>query len=73
MVSADMSDSTKTALVNAMIQLNYEDNNAILQNLYGAEALLPTTTEMHIGDFGNYIEALTGLDQLILDKYNKNK
>ncbi len=73
MVSADMSDSTKAALVDAMIQLNYEDNNAILQNLYGAEALLPTTTEMHIGDFGNYIEALTGLDQLILDKYNKNK
>ena len=73
MVSADMSDSTKAALVNAMIQLNYEENNHILRDLYGAEALLPTTTEMHIGDFGNYIEALTGLDQLILDKYNKNK
>jgi len=41
--------------------------------LYGAEALLPTTTEMHIGDFGTYIEALTGLDQLILDKYNTSK
>jgi len=32
-----------------------------------------TTTEMHIGDFGTYIESLTGLDQLILDKYNKSK
>ncbi len=73
MVSADMLDSTKAALVNAMIQLNYEENNEILENLYGAEALLPTTTEMHIGDFGIYIESLTGLDQLILDKYNKSK
>ena len=73
MVSADMSDSTKAALVDAMVQLNYEENNEILENLYGAEALLPTTTEMHIGDFGTYIESLTGLDQLILDKYNKSK
>ena len=73
MVSADMSDSTKAALVDAMVQLNYEENNEILKNLYGAEALLPTTTEMHIGDFGTYIESLTGLDQLILDKYNKSK
>ena len=68
MVSADLSDSTKTALVDAMIQLNYEENNEILGNLYGAEALLPTTTEMHIGDFGKFIDALSGLDQLILDK-----
>jgi len=73
MVSADMSDSTKTALVNAMVQLNYEENNEMLRNLYGAESLLPTTTEMHIGDFGTYIDSLTGLDQLILDKHNKSK
>ena len=73
MVSGDMSDSTKNALVNALIQLNYDENNSILKDLYGAEALVPTTTTMHIGDFGKYIEALTGLDQLILDKYNKSK
>jgi phosphonate transport system substrate-binding protein len=72
-VSADMSEATKSALVNAMIQLNYEENNEILQNLYGAESLLPTTTEMHIGDFGTFIDALTGLDQVILDKANKSK
>jgi len=28
---------------------------------------------MHIGEFGDFINALTGLDQLILDKYNKSK
>jgi len=73
MVSADMSDSTKNALVGALVELNYDENNEILQNLYGAEALVPTTTTMHIGEFGTYIDALTGLDQEILDKYNKSK
>lgn len=73
MVSADMSDSTKNALVDALIELNYDEHNYILKDLYGAEALVPTTTTMHIGEFGTFINALTGLDQLILDKYNKSK
>ncbi len=73
MVSADMSESTRDALVDALIELNYDENNSILQNLYGAEALVPTTTTMHIGDFGSFIDVLTGLDQLIIDKYNKGK
>ncbi len=73
MVNPDVSESTKQALVSALIELNYEENNEILTNLYGAEALLPTTTSMHIGEFGHFIDALTGLDQLILDKYNKSK
>ena len=73
MVSSDMSDSTKKALVDALIQLNYDENNHILTNLYGAESLVPTTTTMHIGEFGNFIDALTGLDQKILDSYDKSK
>ena len=71
MVSKDMSEGTRDALVDALIELNYDENNAILRDLYGAEALVPTTTTMHIGDFGRFIDALTGLDQLILDKYDK--
>lgn len=73
MVSADMSDSTKDALVDALVELNYDENNSILTDLYGAEALVPTTTTMHIGEFGTFIDALTGLDQLILDKSNYSK
>jgi len=73
MVSADMSESTRDALVDALIELNYDENNSILTDLYGAEALVPTTTTMHIGEFGTFIDSLTGLDQLILDKYNKSK
>jgi phosphonate transport system substrate-binding protein len=73
MVSYDMSESTKDSLVDALIKLNYDDNNSILTNLYGAEALVPTTTTMHIGEFGTFIDVLTGLDQKILDKYDKSK
>ena len=73
MVSAEMSDSTRNALVDTLIKLNYDEHNPILRDLYGAEALVPTTTTMHIGEFGTFISALTGLDQLILDKYNKSK
>jgi len=73
MVSSDMSESTSDALVDALVELNYDENNSILKDLYGAEALVPTTTTMHIGEFGIFIDALTGLDQEILDKHNKSK
>lgn len=73
MVNSDMSKSTKDSLVDALIQLNYDEHNFILSDLYGADALVPTTTTLHIGEFGNFINALTGLDQLILDKYNTSK
>lgn len=73
MVNSDMSESTKNALVDTLVELNYDENNHILKDLYGAEALVPTTTTMHIGEFGTYIDALTGLDQLILEKYDKSK
>jgi len=72
-VSSDMSDSTKKLFVDAMLELNEDENNHILKNVYGAEALLPTTTTMHIGEFGTYIDSLTGLEQEILSKYNFKK
>ena len=50
-----------------------DEHNSILTDLYGAEALVPTTTTMHIGEFGTFIDVLTGLDQKILDKYDKSK
>ena len=73
MVSSSMSDSTKDNLVSALIKLNYDENNFILTDLYGAEALVPTTSTMHIGEFGTFIDVLTGLDQKILDNGNKSK
>ena len=73
MVSSEMSDSTQDGLVSALIKLNYDEHNYILTDLYGAEALVPTTTTMHIGEFGTFIEVLTGLDQKILEKNDKSK
>jgi phosphonate transport system substrate-binding protein len=72
-VGDDMSESTKNLLVQAMLGLNKDEHNQILLDVYGAEALLPTTTTMHIGEFGTYIDSLTGLDQKILDKHNVKK
>lgn len=72
-VSNNMNEFTKDLLVKAMLGLNEDENNFILLNIYGAEALLPTTTTMHIGEFGTYIDSLTGLEQKILDKYNTQK
>ena len=72
-VNPNISDSTKNALTSALIELNYDENNSILKNLYGADALVPTTTTLHIGDFGKFIDILVGLDQAILDAANKSK
>jgi len=66
-VSQDMSNTTKNQLVNYMLELNLPGNNAILKDLYGAEALLPTSTQGHIGKFGNKIAAITGIDSLLLE------
>ena len=71
--SPDLPDSTVKSLTRCTSGFEFNENNHILQDLYGAEALLPTTTERHMGDFGLFINALTGIDQLILDKYNKAK
>jgi len=37
MVNSDMSESTRDALVSTLIKLNYDENNSILKDLYGAE------------------------------------
>ena len=66
-VSKDMSNTTKDQLVDYMLELNLPENNAILKDLYGAEALLPTSTQGHIGDFGDKIAAITGIDNLLLE------
>lgn len=66
-VSKDLSNTTKDQLVDYMLELNLPENNAILKDLYGAEALLPTSSQGHIGDFGDKIAAITGIDNLLLE------
>lgn len=69
-VSADMSENTKKALLDAMLVLNGDEHNEILYNLYDANAMLPTTTDHHLGDFGATIDSLLGFEGRLLDKYN---
>jgi len=69
-VSNNLSDKTKQHLVDSMVKLNHQDNNQILKDIYGADALLPTTAEMHIGNFGQYLDLLPGFEYATLDKKN---
>lgn len=70
-VSSDMSENTKKALIDAMLVLNGDEHNHILYELYEAEAMLPTTTALHMGTFGANIDALVGFEGLLLDKFNE--
>ena len=72
-VSPDMSENTKKALLDAMLMLNTEQYSDILFALYKAEAMLPTTTMQHMGDFGKSIDSLPGFESRLLDKYNQAK
>ncbi len=68
--SNDLSPKTKQHLVDSMVKLNHQDNNQILKDIYGADALLPTTAEMHIGNFGQYLDLLPGIEKATFDKKN---
>jgi phosphonate transport system substrate-binding protein len=64
-VSKDLHPVFKIKMIRAMVQLNYGENNKILQQLYGAEALLPTDTQMHMGDFGRAVNSIAGIETKI--------
>jgi phosphonate transport system substrate-binding protein len=64
-VSKDLSSVYKIKLIKAMLKLNYAKDNQILQQLYGAEALLPTDAEMHMGDFGRAVSSIAGIESKI--------
>jgi len=69
-VSDNLSDKTKQHLVDSMVKLNHQDYNQILKDVYGADALLPTTAEMHIGNFGHYLDLLPGIEKATFEKKN---
>lgn len=67
-VSSDMSEFTKKALIDAMLKLNGDQYNDILVDLYGADAMLPTTTDLHLGSFGKNLDVLPGFDDRLLGR-----
>lgn len=68
-VSADMSDNNKKALTDAVLELNGGPNASILSDLYGVDAMLPTTTDHHMAGFCDNINDLVGFEDRLLDKY----
>ena len=67
-VSSDMSENTRKALIDAMLELNTDEYNDILLALYGAGAMLPTTTDLHLASFGENLSALPGFDDRLLGR-----
>lgn len=68
MVSSQISEDTKNAFVEAMLQLNAEDKVFILENLYGVDGIVEANTQDHLGDFGPIFESLTGIRDHVFDK-----
>ncbi|MCG8625727.1 MAG: PhnD/SsuA/transferrin family substrate-binding protein, partial [Proteobacteria bacterium] len=67
-VNSDMSENTRKALVDAMLKLNTDAYNEILVNLYQADAMLPTTTDLHLGSFGENLDVLPGYADRLLGR-----
>ncbi|CAN5895509.1 hypothetical protein BH23GEM7_BH23GEM7_12600 [soil metagenome] len=59
-VRRDLSPARREAFVNAMLKLTRERPD-IYRELYGVEGVVPTTTEEHLGDFGQAVSNLPGL------------
>ena len=70
-VSFDMSENARKALIDAMLILNGDEHNDLLYSLYEASSMLPITADNHMGTFGENIDALVGFEGLLLDKYNR--
>ena len=68
-VSTDMSENNKKALTDAVLKLNGGPNASILSDLYGVDAMLPTTTDHHMAGFCDNINDLVGFEDRLLDKY----
>ncbi len=68
-VSADMSENNRKALTDAVLKLNGGPNASILSDLYGVDAMLPTTTDHHMAGFCDNINDLVGFEDRLLDKF----
>ena len=68
-VSADMSENNRKALTDAVLKLNGGPNANIINDLYGVDAMLPTTTDHHMAGFCDNIADLVGFEDRLLDKF----
>ena len=68
--SSSPSISTLSIVQMNDISASYDSKSYVLKDIYGADALLPTTAEMHIGNFGQYLDLLPGIEKATFDKKN---
>lgn len=68
-VRDDMSENNRKALTDAVLKLNGGPNASIINDLYGVDAMLPTTTDHHMAGFCDNITDLIGFEDRLLDKY----
>lgn len=69
MVRKDLDEGLKKRFVEAMLELNEEENLHIIEDLYGVDGLVATDTNSHLGDFGPAFESLTGIQDKVLNKH----
>jgi phosphonate transport system substrate-binding protein len=67
-VRPDVTIETREAFVQAMLGLNEPEYIDILVNLYGVDGLVTTTTEEHLAEFDEIIEALPAIKEKLLSK-----
>lgn len=66
--SAKLDQNLKAKFIQAMLELNKPENIAILTELYGVDGIIEAETKSHLGDLGKRVEAVTGIQQKVLEK-----
>jgi ABC-type phosphate/phosphonate transport system substrate-binding protein len=67
MVRADLSSDLESRFIAAMLELNEEENQEILQNLYGVDGLAVANTDEHLQEFGALFDAFQGVREKFLE------
>ena len=64
-------DMTRNLIVSALIKLNNtEDGRSILENILNTPGIIETTTEEHLGSYGNLIQHVPGIQEYLDEKYS---
>lgn len=68
LVAAGLPESVVSEFREAMLALNEPANVELLRAIYGVDGLVPTTTQEHLGDFGQALSALPGMEATLLNR-----
>ena len=63
MTSNTLPDEWRLRVTLAMLRLNLPENIDLIRDLYGVDGLIPTTTEIHLGDLGKAMDTMTRISE----------